>query len=71
MIDYYYKQDLSAEPEKCPSCGSRTWYVVKCNSCGTVFCKRCKPKSFAIVEECPEDVMVACDCGDELLLIDW
>lgn len=65
-IDYYYKS-LPLEGNPCPKCGKRTWWVMKCNECGKVFCRYCKPEAFVNEDG---DIEVTCDCGAETVFID-
>lgn len=45
-IDYNFKGEPPLEGWTCPTCGQKSWWVMKCSNCGAVFCKHCQPKNF-------------------------
>lgn len=65
-VDYLYST-LPLEGNVCPVCEERTWWVMKCQQCGKIFCRYCKPEAF-INED--GDITVTCDCGAFTIFID-
>ena len=67
-IDYLYKNP-SIFGEPCPICGRKTWNIFKCEKCGKIFCKYCRPDLVTIDDE-SENMEVICDCGSSALFVD-
>ena len=66
-IDYLHS-DFPLEGDTCPMCGKRSWWVMKCNGCGRIFCRNCKPEYFTEYDY--GDVDITCECGAETLFYD-
>lgn len=47
QIDYLHRDDNPPlDGWECPTCHKKSWWVLKCNKCGEIFCKHCKPEYF-------------------------
>lgn len=73
-LDFEWK-DRKNEPdifgEICPTCGKKSWYIMKCNKCGKIFCKHCNPRAY--VYDDPNDtdstLEITCECGESTLFV--
>lgn len=65
-ISYVYPNP-ALEGEKCPTCGKKSWDIFKCDKCGKIFCKFCRPD---LIDKTDEDMIdVTCECGSTQLFI--
>ena len=66
-IRYFYTK-MEVHGEQCPVCRKRAWNIFKCDTCGKVFCSKCRPD--LVREELDEEmVKVTCDCGCTTLFV--
>lgn len=66
-IRYYYAK-MGLHGERCPACGKTAWNIFKCDTCGNVFCSKCRPD--LVSEDLEEEtITVICDCGCQALFV--
>lgn len=67
----YLHSDPDIRGEVCPSCGNRSWNIYKCDDCGKIFCKHCRPDLVNLLDiDRFGDLEVSCDCGSVTLFLD-
>ena len=55
---------LTENCTQCPSCGKRSWYVMKC-SCGHIFCRYCSAEKSEIDSD---NILLVCpNCGETMI----
>lgn len=67
-IEYLFKNP-SIFGEKCPMCGKKSWEIFKCDKCGKVFCKYCRP-DLVKIDSKTGNIDVTCECGSTTLFYD-
>jgi len=67
----YLHSDPDIRGEVCPTCGRRSWSIYRCDDCGKVFCKYCRPDLVnSLDDERFGDMEIKCDCGSVSLFLD-
>lgn len=67
----YLHNDPDIKGEVCPSCGKKSWSIYKCDVCGKIFCKHCRPDLVNLLDDDRfGDLEVSCDCGSATLFLD-
>ena len=59
-IRYYYAR-MGLHGELCPACGKIAWNIFKCDTCGKVFCAKCRP-DLVHEDSDAETIEVSCEC---------